>query len=192
MGRVSQFSIAFAFLMTNEDPLMACEIKPDAPGKWDNTVSPRVWNGAHVISGINSAAFPTQFAAIAAVPQEERLPEVMSFYQTIFWNKWYSEIVSDEVAKRVFDSAVNQGPATGVKIVQNAVNSLGGAQIESDGGWGPVTVAAVNNQNSAMLVNAFKAQRLAKYQETVDKNPALAHYLGTAENPGPWWIRAMK
>jgi len=123
------FQTAYNFMMLNEDATQAHAIVPDAPV------------GAFAISGINSAAFPTQYAAIAALPQNQRGPAVANFYQTIFWNSWFAQLISDAVSMRVFDASVNMGAGAGIIILQKAVNSIGGSLV-IDGGWGPNTLDA--------------------------------------------------
>jgi lysozyme family protein len=140
-------------------------------------------NGGLVISGINSKSFPSQLAAISAIPQVQRGPAVQNFYAQQFWNQWYAQLTSDESAKRIFDAAVNMGKGTGVRIAQLAA----GCQV--DGAWGPNTVAAINSM--ADFVPAFQEARLAHYRTIVAGNPSYAVYLGTADKPGPWWRRAV-
>lgn len=170
---MADWDVCYNWVLDNEDAARAYAIVPDAPP------------GAHAISGINSAAYPLQFAKISALPPDQRGVEVENFYQAAFWNKWYAQLASDELAKRVFDVAVNMGPGTAVKLLQNA------AGCAADGCWGPATLAAVNAMGDFLVV-PFKTARLAHYQAIVKRNPALAHYLGTAANPGPWWARAIK
>lgn len=130
--------------------------------------------GSQAISGINSHVYPTQFARIALIPQEQRGPFIQNFYQIEFWNKWLAQIVSDEVAKRVFDESVNAGQGTAVKILQTAL------KIEVDELWGPNTVAAANAADSS-LVRLFIAARIQHYRDIAKDNPAEAKYL-------PEWV----
>ena len=169
---MADFFIAYNWMMDNEDEARACAIVPDAPP------------GAHAISGINSAAYPSEYATIAAILQNQRQMSVQQFYQDHFWNQWYARLNYDDVAKRVFDAAVNMGPGTAVKLLQQACGSA------VDGAWGPITVSVANSFASPVLVVAFQKTRLGHYQDIVANNPSLARYLGTAEHPGPWWIRA--
>ena len=166
--------------MDSEDSTRSYAIVPDV--------------GGDAISGINSAVFPSPFAIIAAIPQAQRGPAVATFYESTFWNRWFAQLVSDDVAKRVFDSAVNQGPGTAVRILQCAVNDTfpGGSLVSEDGIWGPRTVAGVNVCGSDALVSEFQQARLSAYVAIVARNPSDAQYLGTASNPGPWRIRALK
>jgi lysozyme family protein len=183
---MASFNTAFFWTMVFEDPKLQYAQVEDSPNQYDKNGN-RI--GAFAISGINSAAFPTQFAKIAAVPQSQRGPSVQAFYQSNFWNSYYTQL-NDDIAKRVFDEGINAGEVTAVKIFQKAINSLGGT-LKVDGGMGPVAVAAANALDISRLVSAFQNFRLAHYQDIVAKNPNDAKFLGTAAKPGPWWKRAM-
>jgi len=148
---------------------MACEQAPDA--------APAGVNGpCYAISGINSGAWPAEYAAISALPQPSRVPAVQAFYEEHFWNDWLVQLDSDDLAKRVFDFAVNGGAGTAVMTMQRAVNSLGGS-LTVDGGWGPLTVAAANAADQEALVQAFIAARAAHYRAIAAANPADAKFL---------------
>jgi lysozyme family protein len=58
------------------------------------------------------------------------------------------------------------------------------SSIDGDGHWGPATIAAVNAADPEALVNAFKAQRLAYYQDIAAKKP------GAAQSLADWTRRA--
>jgi len=140
-------------MLDNEDSQRKYVAVPDPPP------------GSHAISGINSYYWHDEYMAIAALPQAERGPAVIAFYEKNFWNDWLAQILDDDLAARVMDSGVNQGAGTACGLLQRAVNSLGGVYIEPDGHWGPITLAAVNNQNPFSLLNAFRTVRAAKYRE---------------------------
>ena len=170
---MADFGFCYAFMESNEDALDLHAVKPDeCPA---GCVGP-CW----AVSGINSGAFPARFAAIAALPQADRGPAVEAFYKDEFWGGWLGGVVSDDLAARVFDAAVNLGGAKAVQLLQRAINALGGAQVDVDGVCGPVTLSAVNNQNPALLLNAFKRLRYAHYAEYDAGNPALPVLLARA------------
>jgi len=172
---VADFNTDYQFMMANEDRTQAHACVPDS--------CPTGCQGpCYAISGINSGAFPAQFAAIAALPQAERGPTVKQFYQSEYLNKYDAQL-SDPVAERVLDTMVNSGQSTGVRILQQAVNALGG-QLTVDGQWGPLTVAAANDLDQVQLVAAFDARRAALYKAIVAANPADAVYEAT------WLARA--
>jgi len=179
---MANWNTAYNFMMDNEDASRACAQVPDAPEQLDPVTGQRI--GAFAISGVNSAAWPAEFAAIAALPQNQREPLVKQFYQNHVWNHWFAQLLSDDVCKRVFDFAVNAGGKKAVRCLQQAVNSLaapGTALLTVDGGWGPRTLNAANAADPAALTAAFKAQRVADYQAIAAANPNLAKYL-------PAWI----
>jgi len=174
---MANWDTAYNWMMDNEDAPRACAKVADAPP------------GAFAISGVNSASWPTEFAAIAALPQPQRGPLVQQFYQNHFWDAWFAQVDSDDVCKRVFDFAVNGGAGSSVRCLQQAVNSLlapGAAPIAEDGGWGPMTLGAVNAADPAALQAAFQAKRVAHYEAIVAADPSKAVYLAA------WTARANK
>jgi lysozyme family protein len=179
---MADWNTAYNWMMDNEDAARACAQVPDAcPGG--------VAGPCYAISGINSGAWPAEFAAIAATDQADRSPLVQQFYENHFWNTWYAQLNSDDLCKRVFDFAVNGGSGNAVRCLQQAVNSLlaaGATPLKEDGGWGPMTLGAANAADPAALVTAFQDKRVAYYQAIVAANPAKAIYLKN------WTLRAQK
>ena len=175
---MADFHTDFEFMEDNEDRSRAYAIVPDDPP------------GAHAISGINSAAYPAEYAAIAALPQNQRGPAIENFYRVHFWNQFEAQL-PDVIAERVLDMAVNSGPGTAIRILQKAVNQVGGP-IVVDGGWGLATVAAANACNQEALLSAFRQTRLQRYKDISAAHPEKAKYLGTEQNKGPWWVRALQ
>ena len=161
---MSDFQTCYDWMMESEDPQRKYAEVPDAPP------------GAFAISGINSAAFPSDFAAIEAIPQAQRGPSIKRFYQLHFWNNWFSQLLSDDLAKRVFDAAVNMGAGTAIRLLQTAANALGGA-LTVDGGWGTLTLTAANSANPAALIAAFIEARENYYRAIVQRNPVDQKYL---------------
>ena len=170
---MADFQTCYGWMMESEDPQRKYAEVPDAPP------------GAFAISGINSAAFPEDFSVIAATPQSQRAPKVHAFYAEKFWNNWFSQLLSDDLAKRVFDAAVNMGAGTAIRLLQTAANALGGA-LTVDGGWGTLTLTAANRANPAALVAAFIEARENHYRAIVQNNPADQKYLQE------WLARASK
>jgi hypothetical protein len=181
-GLVADWNTAYDWMMDFEDAPRACaQVPDDAPCG--------VAGPCYSICGINSGAWPAEFAPIAALPQEQREPLVEQFYQNHFWGTWFPRVDSDEVCKRVFDFAVNGGSGTSVRCLQQAVNSLlaaDAAPIAEDGGWGPVTLGTVNAADPVALQAAFQSMRVAYYQAIVAADPSKAVYLAA------WTARANK
>lgn len=167
---MAAFETAFAFMLANEDPKREYATVPDAPA------------GAHAISGINSAAFPSDFAKLDAMTQAERAPAVEHFYWLNFWNSWLARLVADDVAARIFDEAVNAGSETAVKLLQRAL----GAAVACDGEWGPATLQAANSADPVALLTAYRQARVGYYEAIAASKPELAKYLAE------WRARASK
>jgi lysozyme family protein len=163
---MSSFDIAFAWTMNFEDPKHEYATVPDEPP------------GAFAIAGVNSAAWPKDFATINALGQDYRPAAVAQFYREEFWNQWLEQIESDEVAKRVFDAGVNMGSGTATTILQKAILQCDpDAAFDIDGVFGPHTLMRVNIEPPEKLATAFCAQRVQHYQAIVAANPALQEYL---------------
>ncbi len=156
---MADFGICLSWTLKFEDPEGEYKKLPDV--------------GGYAIAGVNSYAFPSEFAVISDAAPEDRPLLVESFYRNRFWNKWLEQINSNEVAKRVFDAGVNMGAGTAVKIAQEAAG-LGGN--EMDGAWGPNTATAINTEGDAMI-DLFKQCRSDHYRKIVEKNPKMSKYL---------------
>ena len=161
------FSTALAWTLDNwEDPTHEYKIEPDAPP------------GAFAIAGVNSVENAVAYHLIAAAEQDERAPLVAHFYENTFWNKWFEQLTSDDLAKRVFDAAVNMGGGTAVRLLKQSL------AIHADGVWTPLTVSEANAEPNA--VEGFKHTRAAHYRAIVAAQPQDAKYLAG------WTARAMK
>jgi hypothetical protein len=174
---MADWNTAYNWMMDNEDPARECaEVSDECLAG--------VAGPCYAISGINSGVWPEEFAAIAALPQAQREPLVQQFYQDHFWNNWYAQLDSNNLAKRVFDFAVNGGSGTSVGCLQQALNKLAGsdgAQLVDEGEWCPMTVDAANAADPVALVAAFQEQRVAYYLAIAAAKPSLAMHL-------PVWI----
>lgn len=145
---------------------------------------------AKVCAGINSEAFPADFAAITALPIAERPAAVSAFYQRTYWNKYIAQVNSNPVAMSVMDAEVNEGIGVGVELVQGAVNeTLAKDDLIVDGVWGPRTLAGINSCTPSDLVPAFQQLRVARYRKIVEDNPSevvnLKGWIARATKPVP-------
>ena len=182
---MASFDVAYNWMLSNEDAADLHAIVPDKCPKGCTLLH------CFAISGINSGAWPSEYAVIANTPQADRGPLVEAFYQAHFWSDWFDDLTSDEVAKRVFDASVNMGSVAAVRCLQQAVNDLrqlafAANKIAEDGGWGSLTLDAANGCDQTALVGAFQTARVARYKAIAAAKPALAHYLPQ------WTARAEK
>ena len=167
---MASFNVALAWTLDNwEDPSHEYKKAPDAPP------------GAFAIAGINSAAWPEEFAAINATPQVDRAVPVAAFYFKHFWTNWLSALTSDEVAKRVLDMAVNTVEKTAVKLLQQALNTFHiNGPLVADGWWGPLTIGIANGFDASSIVAAFQQLRVAHYKENDADSPLLPQLIARA------------
>lgn len=110
--------------------------------------------------------------------------EVENFYASIFWRPLrLTEIESQAIANKVFDCAVNCGPARAVRWLQAACNlvGVGHVDIEVDGKLGPQTVAAANlvadkfGQQEVMV--SLRGQQYAHYARLVAGDPSQSRFI---------------
>jgi lysozyme family protein len=70
----------------------------------------------------------------------ERASEI---YRTYFWRSCYCDELPSLVDSVVFDTAVNMGTGTSIKLLQKSLNDLYGTNLKVDGSFGPITQSAV-------------------------------------------------
>lgn len=107
---------------------------------------------------------------------EEKSKEV---YKRVFWDaNHYDEIEDDRVATKVFDIAVNAGPATAARVIQKSTNVLHMEDlIKVDGNLGPKSFAAINACDSHDLLMKMVGFQKTYYTSLCDKNPNLSAFL---------------
>lgn len=169
---MSDFDYCYAFMESNED---STNLHKQVPDDCPVGCAGPCW----AISGINSGAFPVQFAVIAAIPQVDRGPTIQAFYQNQFWSTWLGAIDSDVLAACVFDATVNMGARQAVRLLQQAVNAIG-LPLAADGVFGTKTLTAVNTAPAQALTLAFQQLRHDHYLLADAHNPALPGLLARA------------
>ena len=84
-------------------------------------------------------------------------------YRTEYWNaNGYDRIDDQAVAVKVFDFAVNMGARRSHRLLQQAINLLGG-ELVVDGLLGPISFAAANGANPERLVRAIEGEAARRY-----------------------------
>lgn len=89
--------------------------------------------------------------------------QAIEIYYEDYWLPVRAGEVPDILRLSLFDSAVNQGVVGAIKILQKALNDLGG-KLLVDGVLGPKTIAAVNKVDPLESAAVFLQQRLATYR----------------------------
>lgn len=99
-------------------------------------------------------------------PQENIRNLTLGRAKEIYFKEYWAPVRASELpwplARLVFDSAVNQGVATSVKLLQKAAGVL------PDGVVGPKTLAAVERAELGELCALFLAERGLKYMRTAN------------------------
>ena len=109
--------------------------------------------------------------------------EAEGFYRVQWWDRYgYGKLEFQEVATKIFDTAVNLGPVRAHKIAQTAVNALGRALVLCDGVLGAQTISALNSSPTGLLLPKMRVLQAAYYEKLVSDNPKLAGFLPGWEN----------
>ncbi len=103
--------------------------------------------------------------------------DAKAIYLRDFWRPGrYAGIRSQSVATKAFDLGVNMGRTRAARLLQTAVNALGG-KLKVDGAVGPKTLRAVNALSARSLLRELRAQAAVRYAEIVLARPKSKKYL---------------
>lgn len=97
-------------------------------------------------------------------------------YRLLFWDRFgYAGINDLAAATKVFDCAVNCGPARAHAMAQRAAG-LCGAPCAVDGVLGPESMKAINASPPRQFVVEFAAQMRSHYQRIIEARPLNAKF----------------
>lgn len=103
--------------------------------------------------------------------------DALQVYKRRYWNPIKGDgIRSQDIANIVFDMAVNSGVGQATKTLQRQLNKQG-FSLSVDGGFGNLTLAAVNKANTPQLFNDFWEARKAFYHALVAQNPKFKSFI---------------
>jgi lysozyme family protein len=157
---MADFRPAFEFMIQHEGGYVNDPADPGGETKW----------------GISKRSYKD--LDIAGLTQED----AAQIYLRDYWQPYpYGMLVSQVVANKVFDLAVNMGYHQAHCILQRAVNDCGG-RVVVDGGLGPLTMAAVNAADPNILLEQIREFARRYYYELVAKRPSSKKFLNG-------WIR---
>ena len=158
---MSDFSTAFAFFIPYEDPEQTWAVNPDLCSKGKP-------GPCFAIAGINSSDWPQEFDSILGIPQAERGPAILSFYDSKIWTPMgLVGVEAQDLANRVLDEGFWSGPGTAVRLLQRAINSLQSVPADLlavDGLLGPESLAAVNEIAGDTAVMVYRQERVSYLQ----------------------------
>lgn len=109
------------------------------------------------------------------------------WFKSRFWDPVRGDEIPAEIAKELYDTAVNMGPPTAVRFLQEALNLLNKRgrsypDIQEDGVFGPATMRALNSylaksplERLLVVMNILQG---AKYVNLMRTNPVNEKYVG--------------
>lgn len=123
--------------------------------------------GGETNYGISRRAHPD--VDIATLSRDD----AAKIYRRDYWEpNGYGRIDDQALATKVFDFAVNMGPARSHRLLQQAVNLLrpacrvcgaGRGRLRVDGVLGPLSFSAVNEADARRLVRALESEAARRY-----------------------------
>ncbi|MCK4783965.1 MAG: hypothetical protein KAV87_09460 [Desulfobacteraceae bacterium] len=122
--------------------------------------------------GVSKKAYPDLDIAALTIEQAKDI------YRRDYWGALQLDLVSDVIAVEIFDTAINMGQQTSVRIVQKALNFLG-EKLSEDGILGSKTVTALNKwagRDEKALFICLNGFQFMKYVEIIKHKPGLKRF----------------
>jgi lysozyme family protein len=110
--------------------------------------------GGETMFGISKRSYPQEDIANLSLDRAKFL------YRRDYWGPAGCDAVPDPIKFHLFDTAVNQGVRTAIRVVQNAVGET------PDGILGPRTLQAIASMDATKTVLRFSGARLIAYTST--------------------------
>lgn len=130
--------------------------------------------GGATMSGVTLSTFRAYFGSHKTVDDLKNMTyeQWHQIMKSGYWDKvGGGKIYNQSVAELIADFAVNCGPKTAVRQVQELLGET------VDGIAGPMTLRAINTVPQEFLFNAIKAVREVYYRNLVDSDPGQAIFL---------------
>jgi len=165
---VAIFELSLPFVLRHEGGYS--DVSGDAGGATEMGVTQatlNAFNGSHGWLG-----FPCGVRDLT-------VDQVAVIYKFGFWR--FDGFDSQQVACKVFDMDVNAGLPRAVKLLQAAINTLGGS-LEDDGVLGPATIAAANACDKDALLKALVDVSMSFYEEVAAAHPNDEQFLAGWES----------
>ena len=105
--------------------------------------------------------------------------EVYEIYYANYWKAARCNELPAPLRLVVFDTAVNMGVVTSIKLLQQALNEflIQDKKLKVDGIIGPKTLEAARSMNAAAVAKKMLEFRLYRYCDIVRNNPKLVKFL---------------
>lgn len=147
------------------------QCEPSDAGNWTKAGRKGELKGTKY--GISALSFPSLDIKNLTVEQAKDI------YRKGYWDKVEGDKLSPPLAVAVFDTAVNMGVATAVRLLQRAIGC------KQDGILGPITLQTAQDKGDK-IIPRFLALRVDRCSDIVGKDPLMKQWgLG-------WYIRCVR
>jgi len=127
--------------------------------------------GGETKYGISKRSYPS--LDIASLTREDAI----AIYYRDWWQRYkYDRLKDDAVVTKLLDMAVNMGPATAHRLLQEALVFLG-YPVAVDGILGPQTVAAANRADPKRLLQVLRWLAAHHYYRIAAQRPQSRAFL---------------
>jgi len=110
--------------------------------------------------------------------EEMTLETASKIYRICFWDACKCDELPSFVDAVVFDTGVNMGTGTAIKLLQRTLNNEYGFKLDVDGGLGKFTMNAMNTvSNTLKLAQQYLGTRRDYYNSLADEKPKFKKYL---------------
>lgn len=140
-------------------------VKADRGGKTKYGITERIFLEAlskGIVSGVSRI-------------EDLTIPQATEIYHKMFWLPMHLDNVRDRiVAAEIFDTGINTGPGTGIRIAQKAVNYLAGPILSVDGAMGIKTLSEINRwavKDAEAFFKALNGFQFIHYEAIVRNDP---------------------
>jgi hypothetical protein len=130
--------------------------------------------GNFEVAGINDRYHPEAFKAISSLPAQERAKAAAEYIQG--YTAPLVERLPQPLQPFTQDLAFNRGLGGATKYIQQGLNTLG-QRVAVDGGFGPKTLAAINQVEPRALMRAASDAQLQDEYNMAERNPARKKFI---------------
>jgi len=130
--------------------------------------------GNFEVAGINDRYHPEAFKAISSLPAQERAKAAAEYIQG--YTAPLVEKLPQALQPFTHDLAFNRGLGGATKYIQQGLNTLG-QKVAVDGGFGPKTLAAINQVEPRALMRAASDAQLQDEYNMAERNPARKKFI---------------
>jgi hypothetical protein len=130
--------------------------------------------GNFEVAGINDRYHPEAYKAISSLPPQERAKAAAEYIQG--YTAPLVERLPQPLQPFTQDLAFNRGLGGATKYIQQGLNALG-QKVAVDGGFGPKTLAAINQVEPRALMRAASDAQLQDEYNMAERNPARKKFI---------------